>query len=140
MENYFYIFIEILNLLKNKQVKGNAKEMLQKLHGECLTLGNSLSVISHVLGMGKIGHTGKRKSLVGQNRPVSNERQKANNVEIIEWLAEITEVERSMKEIDPIKDENLAFYFLVMKAIAMYVVGRMLWTGYCTLFSMVLIN
>jgi hypothetical protein len=107
------IMIETLKLLKSKQVSSIAREVLSKLHLRCYTLGNSLIAISHVLGMGKGdgGKQSKRKSLSSarKNTPSStknNEFQKANNVEVIEWLAARMEIEREEEVIEPILEES----------------------------------
>merc|ERR1712238_237401 len=71
------IMIKLLNLLRNKQIHGVAKKVLEELHGECYTLANSLTSISHVLGIGKGGET------------VEMERQK----EIVEPLMEKNDLE-----------------------------------------------
>ena len=106
------IMIETLKLLKSKQVSNIAREVLNKLHGRCYTLGNSLISISHVLGMGKgdAGKQSKRKSFSAKkNTPSStknNAFQKANNVEVIEWLAARMEIEREEEVIEPILEES----------------------------------
>jgi len=113
------VLIEILKLLKNKQVRSGAKEILRKLHGQCFTLSNSMVAVSHVLGMGK--STNQRKSLSASGKQTPSNKsdqsmQKSNNVEIIEWLAVTTEAERGMEDISPMIDENglsqLANFFL----------------------------
>lgn len=108
------IMIEILKLLKNKQCGGGAREILQKLHGRSFTLANSLVAISHVLGMGKTLTTSQRKINVNKKNPTPQ--LKANNVEIIEWLAVTTEAERLLDKVDPVMDyselELLASFFL----------------------------
>ncbi len=102
------IFIEILKLLKNKQVRGGAKEILRKLHGQCFTLGNSMIAISHVLGMGKTSN--QRKSLGSAKQSQASKSttivQKGNNVEVIEWLAITTENERNMVDVHPLMEES----------------------------------
>jgi hypothetical protein len=111
------IMIEILKLLKNKQCGGGAREILQKLHGQCYTLANSLIAISHVLGIGKTSNQRKLSSVTTKNTPSTPQPStKANNVEVIEWLAVATETERKMERIDPAMDETqlalLANFFL----------------------------
>lgn len=111
------IMIEILKLLKNKQCGGGAREILQKLHGQCYTLANSLIAISHVLGIGKTSNQRKLSSVTTKNAPSTPQpSMKANNVEVIEWLAVATETERKMERIDPAMDETqlslLANFFL----------------------------
>jgi len=108
------ILIEILKLLKNKTVSNGAKEILRDLHGKCYTLSTSMTVISHVLGLGKntTTTTKLRKSMSSRKSTPSNNDtkviQKANNVEVIEWLAMTTEKERLMKmqDIDPMMDTS----------------------------------
>lgn len=109
------IMIETLNLLKNKQCGGSARDVLHRLHGKCYTIGNSLIAISHVLGMGKHHSTAQRK--ISSKKGIEPIPQsKANNVEIIEWLAVTTESERLLDEINPAMDqaelELLASFFL----------------------------
>lgn len=103
------ILIEILKLLKNKQVANGAKEILRNLHGKCFTLGNSIVAVSHVLGMGK-SSANHRKSTGSLKQVPANKSnqsmQKSNTVEIIEWLAATTETERIMEEINPMIDES----------------------------------
>ena len=116
------IMIELLKLLKNKQCGGGVRDILQKLHGKCYTLANSLTAISHVLGMGKTTLSAShRKINVKKSNAKANARpaqtpSKANNVEVIEWLAVTTEAERSLGKIDPAMDESelelLATFFL----------------------------
>ncbi|KAL3770656.1 hypothetical protein ACHAWU_004355 [Discostella pseudostelligera] len=91
------IMIESLKLLKSKQCGSVSKTVLAQLHGRCFTLANSMESISHVLGVGLTASTPKsRKSTA--NSP--------NSIEVIEWVAEITEKERTMEVIDPMLDEN----------------------------------
>ena len=111
------IMIEILKLLKNKQCGGGAREILQKLHGQCYTLANSLIAISHVLGIGKTSNQRKLSSVTSKNAPSTPQpSMKANNVEVIEWLAMATETERKMECIEPAMDDTqlelLANFFL----------------------------
>lgn len=111
------IMIEILKLLKNKQCGGGAREILQKLHGQCYTLANSLIAISHVLGIGKTSNQRKLSSVTSKNAPSTPQpSMKANNVEVIEWLAVATETERKMEHIEPPMDDTqlamLANFFL----------------------------
>jgi hypothetical protein len=101
------IMIEILKLLKNKQCGGGAREILQKLHGQCYTLSNSLIAISHVLGIGKTSNQRKLSSVTSKNAPSTPQpSMKANNVEVIEWLAVATETERKMEHIEPPMDDT----------------------------------
>ena len=108
------ILIETLKLLKNKQCGGGARDILQKLHGNCYTLANSLTSISHVLGIGKTLSTSQRKlnTKKGGARPQVN----SNNIEVIEWLAVTTESERLLGKVNPSMDESelelLASFFL----------------------------
>lgn len=109
--------IEILKLLKNKQCGGGAREILQKLHGKAYTLSNSLTAISHVLGIGKVSSQRKLGAWKGHGTPQSNKPpMKANNVEIVEWLAVTTEAERTFKENWSPMDEKelslLASFFM----------------------------
>ena len=90
------IMIESLKLLKSKQCGSVSKTVLAQLHGRCFTLANSMESISHVLGVGLTATTPSRKSTA--NSP--------NSIEVIEWVAEITENERCMEVIDPMLDEN----------------------------------
>mmetsp|Transcript_24425 Transcript_24425/g.37338 ORF Transcript_24425/g.37338 Transcript_24425/m.37338 type:complete len:993 (-) Transcript_24425:47-3025(-) len=111
------IMIEILKLLKNKQCGGGAREILQKLHGKAYTLSNSLTAISHVLGIGKVSSQRKLGAWKGHGTPQSNKPpMKANNVEIVEWLAVTTEAERTFKENWSPMDEKelslLASFFM----------------------------
>jgi len=107
------IMIETLKLLKSKQACAVAKETLKQLHGRCYTLGNSLTLISQALGLGKIGQSGSGKRQIkkmGSNTSlasIGNEGAKkaANNTELIEWLAEVTEAERSMPDAVPMIDK-----------------------------------
>lgn len=107
------IMIETLNLLKNKQCGVAARDVLRNLHGKCYTIANSLTAISHVLGMGKQNATTQRKL---QTKSDLNQQSKANNVEVIEWLAVTTESERLLTKINPTMDtselELLATFFL----------------------------
>jgi hypothetical protein len=107
--------IQILKLLKNKQCGGGAREILQKLHGNSYTLANSLTAISHVLGIGKILSVSQRKICLKKNDNPTPQ-MKANNVEVVEWLAMTTEAERLLDNLDPLMDaselEVLASFFL----------------------------
>ena len=109
------IMIQILKLLKNKQCGGGAREILQKLHGNSYTLANSLTAISHVLGIGKILSVSQRKICLKKNDNPTPQ-MKANNVEVVEWLAMTTEAERLLDNLDPLMDaselEVLASFFL----------------------------
>ena len=110
------IMIETLKLLKNKQCGGGAREILQKLHGKCYTLANSLTAISHVLGVGKASSQRKSNGKKGNATPQNKPPTKANNVEIIEWLAVTTEAERLLDGINKAMNETelslLASFFL----------------------------
>ena len=64
--------------------------------------------ISHVLGVGKTSNQRKRISS-GKQSPANKINamvQKANNVEVIEWLAITTENERNMEDINPLIEES----------------------------------
>jgi hypothetical protein len=114
------ILIEMLKMLKNKQVANTTNELLQKLHGTCFSLANPIVAVSHVLGMGKTTSTkashrrssSSMKKHRHHSQSSSNQSNsaatKANNVEIIEWLASTIEVERGMMgpAIDPMLDMN----------------------------------
>lgn len=105
------IMIETMKLLKSKQCGSVAKTVLAQLHGRCFTLTNTLEYISHVLGLGSVTSAPKsRKSRVGVTTASPKPRRTSavggNNVEIIEWLAEITERERNLKGIDPILEKS----------------------------------
>mmetsp|Transcript_15494 Transcript_15494/g.29230 ORF Transcript_15494/g.29230 Transcript_15494/m.29230 type:complete len:938 (+) Transcript_15494:1861-4674(+) len=107
------ILIETLKLLKNKQCGGAVREVLKSLHGKCYTIANSLHAISHVLGMGKQTPAMQRKL---NSKTDLVQQSKANNVEVIEWLAVTTESERLLDNINPSMDtselELLATFFL----------------------------
>ena len=103
------ILIEMLKLLKNKQVGTRAKDVLKKLHGTCFTLGNSMVAVTHVLGMGKVSidhrrSSGSIKQLQSEERQASM--QKSNSVEVIKWLALTTESERIMEYVNPLLDDS----------------------------------
>ena len=108
------IMIETLKLLKSKQCGSVAKTVLAQLHGRCFTLSNSLECISHVLGVGlattasgKGSRKSRSKSMVMDSpKPRKTSSSSGNNIEVIEWLAETTERERSMDIIDPMLDRN----------------------------------
>ena len=105
------IMIETMKLLKSKQCGSVAKTVLAQLHGRCFTLTNTLEYISHVLGLGSVTSAPKsRKSRVGVTTASPKPRRTSavggNNVEIIEWLAEITEKERNLKGVDPILEKS----------------------------------
>merc|ERR1712238_156505 len=115
------IMIKLLNLLRNKQIHGVAKKVLEELHGECYTLANSLTSISHVLGIGKGGKTGKGKiSLRGASvstlTDINQISQSTNSTEVIQWLAETVEMERQKEIVEPLMERNdlelLAIFFL----------------------------
>ena len=115
------IMIKLLNLLRNKQIHGVAKKVLEELHGECYTLANSLTSISHVLGIGKGGKTGKGKiSLRGASvstlTDINQISQSTNSTEVIQWLAETVEMERQKEIVEPLMEKNdlelLAIFFL----------------------------
>jgi hypothetical protein len=64
------IMIEMLKLLKNKQVNSTVKDILREMHSNnSFTLSNALPMIAHVLGMGKTGvranNVTKTKKVVG---------------------------------------------------------------------------
>lgn len=103
------IMIEMLKLLKNKQVGNRTNDVLKKLHGKCFTLSNSMVAVSHVLGMGK-ANTELRKSMGSFKQApledMSQSMQKSNCVEVIKWIALTVEAERVMEDIHPIMDEN----------------------------------
>eukprot|EP00956_Cyclotella_meneghiniana_P026899 scaffold59291_cov74-Cyclotella_meneghiniana.AAC.3 len=104
------IMIETMKLLKSKQCGSVAKTVLAQLHGRCFTLANSLEMVTHVLGLGNVATASKSK----RSRPSVTETPKPrrvsaitpNNIEVIEWLAEITERERNLEVIDPILDTS----------------------------------
>jgi len=108
------IMIETLKLLKSKQCGSVAKTVLAQLHGRCFTLSNSLECISHVLGVGlattasgKGSRKSRSKSMVMESpKPRKTSASSGTNIEVIEWLAETTERERSMEIIDPMLDRN----------------------------------
>ena len=101
------IMIETLKLLKSKQCGTVAKTVLAQLHGRCFTLSNSMESISHVLGVGLVSTASKgRKSVMESPKPRKSSASGGNNIEVIEWVAEITERERSMEVIDPMLDRN----------------------------------
>ena len=105
------IMIETMKLLKSKQCGTVAKTVLAQLHGRCFTLANSLEYISHVLGLGSTASAPKsRKSRVGVAKTTTNSRRTSSingsSIEIIEWLAEITERERNMKGINPMLEKS----------------------------------
>ena len=63
--------------------------------------------ISHVLGVGLVSTASKgRKSVMESPKPRKSSASGGNNIEVIEWVAEITERERSMEVIDPMLDRN----------------------------------
>jgi hypothetical protein len=102
------IMIETMKLLKSKQCGTVARTVLSQLHGRCFTLSNSLEMVTHVLGLGSVATASKSK----KSRPSVTETPKPrrvaaitpNNIEVVEWLAETTERERSSDVIDPILD------------------------------------
>jgi hypothetical protein len=103
------IMIETMKLLKSKQCGSVAKTVLAQLHGRCFTLANSLEYISHVLGLGLT--TSAPKNRVGVAAASPNPRRTSavggtNSVEIIEWLAEITERERILKGVNPMLEKS----------------------------------
>jgi uncharacterized Zn-finger protein len=117
------IMIEMLKLLKNKQVSSTVKDILRDMHRyNAFTLSSSLPLIAHVLGVGKTApranaNAPKLKKLSSTSSPLTEvQTQNSNNTDVIEWLAEATEVERTMKYIDPIMDESslstLAHFFI----------------------------
>eukprot|EP00571_Detonula_confervacea_P011514 CAMPEP_0172306562 /NCGR_PEP_ID=MMETSP1058-20130122/7615_1 /TAXON_ID=83371 /ORGANISM="Detonula confervacea, Strain CCMP 353" /LENGTH=943 /DNA_ID=CAMNT_0013018491 /DNA_START=223 /DNA_END=3054 /DNA_ORIENTATION=+ len=101
------IMIETLKLLKSKQCGSVAKTVLAQLHGRCFTLANSMECVSHVLGAGKLSASaGKGKQSLSAPKPRNASANGGNSIEVIEWLAETTERERSMEVIDPMLDRN----------------------------------
>ncbi|KAL7534616.1 hypothetical protein ACHAXR_005996 [Thalassiosira sp. AJA248-18] len=101
------IMIETLKLLKSKQCGSVAKTVLAQLHGRCFTLSNSMECIAHVLGVGLAASARKgRKSMMESPKPRKTSANGGNSIEVIEWLAETTERERSMEVIDPMLDRN----------------------------------
>ena len=104
------IMIEIIKLLKSKQCGTVAKTVLAQLHGRCFTLANSIEMATHVLGLGMVASASKSK----KSRPGISETPKprktsavgGNNIEVVEWLAEMTERERNMDVIDPMLDTS----------------------------------
>ena len=108
------IMLNMLRLLSSKQGSAVAKLNLKRLHGVGYSLTNSLVCISHALGLGK-ETGGGRKNKVAASR-AANALKTANNVDVVEWLAERVEAERQMKNLDPMAEkgtlETLARFFL----------------------------
>ena len=106
------IMIETLKLLKSKQCGSVAKTVLAQLHGRCFTLTNSMECVSHVLGVGLAASSAssRRKSRVSMvmesPKPRRTSSTSGDSTEVIEWLAETTERERSMEIIDPMLARN----------------------------------
>ena len=102
------IMIETLRLLKSKQCGSVAKTVLAQLHGRCFTLANCMESVSHVLGVGLAASSKGRKSRVSMEspKPRKTSASSCNSIEVIEWLAETTERERSMEVINPMLDRN----------------------------------
>ena len=113
------IFVEILNLLKSKQLSSQVRKTLWNLHGRCFTLSNTMELICQVLGFGKterLSTLKKGKKTTSSLSSIDTTKKAGNNVEMIEWLATTIMKECEMQELDHIVDspglELLAGFFL----------------------------
>mmetsp|Transcript_5424 Transcript_5424/g.11805 ORF Transcript_5424/g.11805 Transcript_5424/m.11805 type:complete len:1180 (+) Transcript_5424:472-4011(+) len=108
------IMLGMLTLLRNKQCNKDARQILNRLHGKCWTLANSLPCLSHSLGLGKdaaAAGSGRRAKSSASARMTSPDTRKnalktANNVEVLEWLAGRVEAERTMADITPMAEKS----------------------------------
>ena len=107
------IMLNMLRLLSSKQGSAVAKQNLKRLHGGGYNLSNSLVCISHALGLGK--EAGGRRAKAAASR-AANALKTANNVDVVEWLADRVEAERHMKDLVPTAEksalETLSRFFL----------------------------
>lgn len=108
------IMLNMLRLLSSKQGSAVAKRNLERLHGLGYSLTNSLVCISHALGLGKETGGGRRNKAAASR--AANALKTANNVDVVEWLAQRVEAERHMQDLEPKADkgtlETLARFFL----------------------------
>ena len=124
------IMLEMLRLLKSRQLGPVSRANLRRLHGTCYTLANSLTCLSHALGLGKEAATVGKKRAGGRQRPglagggrpkqfqsapptassaalqASARARSSNNVEVVEWLAKAVEAERRMTGLVPMADRS----------------------------------
>lgn len=101
------IFVEMLKMLKSKQVAAEVRKTLWNLHGRCHTLSNTMELIYQVLGLGQAGRPSvTKKGKKGLPTAIDANKKSANHVEIIEWLAVTLVKECEMKNIDPILDKD----------------------------------
>ena len=84
--------------------------LLAQLHGRCFTLANSLEMVTHVLGLGSVASACKGKKSRSRVTETPKLRRLStmtpNNIEVVEWLADITHTERRLEMIDPILDTS----------------------------------
>ena len=108
------IMLNMLRLLSSKQGSVVAKLNLERLHGLGYSLTNSLVCISHALGLGKETGGGRRNKAATSR--AANALKTANNVDVVEWLAQRVEAERHMQALESKADkgtlETLARFFL----------------------------
>jgi len=108
------IMLNMLRLLSSKQGSAVAKQNLKRLHGGGYNLSNSLICISHALGLGK--EAGGRRAKAAAASRAANALKTANNVDVVEWLADRVEAERHMKDLVPTAEksalETLSRFFL----------------------------
>ena len=115
MASWRTIMIELLKLLKSKQVSIEAKQTLKMIHGRCFFLKNVLPLVGECLGLGKAGRVGggggkgkggkakdkagkaKKKVMAGAATPKSGSGV-GSTTEIIEWLGDAVEEERFIKK------------------------------------------
>jgi hypothetical protein len=97
--------IELLKLLKSKQVMEEAKQTLKMLHGRCFTLKNILPLVNDCLGLakkslkaGEKGGAKKGGASMPRERAASGGGAVGSTTEIVEWLADSIEEERFMKK------------------------------------------
>ena len=97
--------VQLLKLLKSKQLAMEAKSTLKMLHGRCFSLKNVLTTITDCLGMdkalpgvgkGKMGKKAKRGS-ISQNLSVGTPKG-GSCTEVIEWMADSVGEERLFRE------------------------------------------
>jgi len=97
------IMVELLKLLKSKQVMEEAKQTLKMLHGRCFTLKNVLPIVNDCLGIAKKGVKGGKVGPgggggMGGGGGLGKGKAAGSTTEIVEWLADAVEEERYMRK------------------------------------------
>ncbi|GMI11083.1 hypothetical protein TrVE_jg3330 [Triparma verrucosa] len=110
------IILDLLKLLKSKQVAIEAKQTLKMLHGRCFGLKQVLGFLNQALGRGKSAGGGSKK---GGKAPAKAAGKAAGNAavtEIVEWIADSVEDERHGNLLCGASDkstiENIAGLFM----------------------------